>query len=69
MSWSFAIVNKRLAEIYFDKNRSGIKFRGHCFVKKNEYKTKHELAWIKEDTRKFKFVYRNNHYRPIGQET
>ena len=50
-AWQFAIVNKKLAEIYFDelkKNKGRIK--GHCYIDKNTYKTKQEQAWIKKDT-------------------
>lgn len=63
MSWCFAIINNKLAEIYFDKTKKGPKFLGHCYVKKEEFKTKQEQKWIKQDTEKFKFVYRNKKYK------
>lgn len=44
MSWCFALVNGRLAEMYFDKTKSGVKFQGHCYVDKSESKTKKELG-------------------------
>lgn len=65
MGWSFAIINNKLAEIYFEKKRGKIKFLGHCYVKKSEYKLKDEKGWIRKDTAKFRFVYRNGDYRRI----
>lgn len=65
MPWCFAIVNNKLAEIYFDETKKGPKFRGHCYVKKEEYKTKNEQKYIKEDTAKFRFVYRKGGYKRI----
>ncbi len=57
--WCFAIVNNRLAEISFDK-RYGI--YGHCYVKREEYKTKQEGKWIREDIKKCRFTYRKGYY-------
>jgi hypothetical protein len=63
MSWCFAIVNNKLAEIHFnDKTRE---VWAHCYVKKNEYKSKQEQKWIKQDTAKARFVYRNKKYKKI----
>lgn len=63
MGWCFATVNNRLAEIYFDRKKSGrVKIRGHCYVKKAEYKTKQEQKWIKEDTAHVKVAYKNKRY-------
>lgn len=69
MAWCFAIVNNKLAEIYFNKTKHGPKIWGHCYVKKNEYKTKQEYGWIKEDTAKLKFIYRMSKYRKILRES
>ena len=66
MSWCFAIVNGRLAEIFFEKKGNKLKFLGHCYVKKEEYKTQKELRWIDEDTKKFKLIYRKSKYKPIN---
>jgi len=63
MSWSFAIINNKLAEIYFEKNKRGIKFLGHCYVKESEYTLKEEREWIKKDIAKVQLVYRNSKYR------
>jgi hypothetical protein len=62
MSWCFATVNNRLAEIYFDKMKNGPKIWGHCYIKKSSYKTKQEQNWIKQDTAKFRLSYRNRKY-------
>ncbi len=40
MSWCFAIVNNRLAEIYFEEKKGKTKIIGYCYVKEEEYKTK-----------------------------
>jgi len=66
MFWCFAIVNNKLAEIYFNKKNNRINICGHCYVKKEEYKTKKEQLWIKEDTEKIKLIYRNKKYRLIS---
>lgn len=69
--WCFAKVNNRLAEIYFEERKAGPKIIGHCYVSAKDYKTKKEQAWIKADTAKFKFVYRDRKYRnldPNGPE-
>ena len=63
MGWCFAIINNRLAEIYFEKNKSGIKFLGHCYVKESEYTLKEEREWIKKDIAKVQLVYRKGNYR------
>lgn len=66
MSWCFAIVNNRLAEIYFDKRKTGsVKITGHCYVRREEFKTKKEQKMIDKDVAKVKVVYRNKKYRLI----
>ena len=40
MNWSFAKINNKLAEIYFDDKQGKPKIFGHYLVKKSEYKTK-----------------------------
>lgn len=42
MYWSFALINNKLAEIYFETKKGIIKYIGHAFVKKSEYTTKRE---------------------------
>lgn len=65
MNWCFAILNGRLAEIFFEKKGKKLNFLGHCYVKKEEYRTKKEQKWIDEDTEKFKFSYRKTKYKLI----
>ena len=63
MGWCFALVNNRLAEIFFDKIPKGkTKIRGYCYVHKSEYKTKKEQKWIRENTAKVKLTYRKGRY-------
>lgn len=63
MGWCFAIVNDKLAEIYFDKTKSRkLKIRGYCYVKRDEYKTTQEQKWIRADTAKVKLTYRKGKY-------
>lgn len=65
MTWCFAIVNNRLAEIYF-KSEGKKEILGHCYVYEKEYKTKQEKKWIKEDTAKYKFEYKKEKYTKIN---
>lgn len=60
--WCFAVVNEKLAEIYFDKKNNEPRIWGHCYVNISEFKIKRELNQIKKDTKKFHFVYRNKIY-------
>ena len=65
MGWCFAIVNKRLAEIFFDQKKGKSVISGHCYVKKNEYKSAMEKKWILADTKKYTFIWRKNKYKRI----
>jgi len=65
MSWCFAIINGKLAELYFEKTKNSLKFKGHCYVKKEEFKTKQEQKWIQKDTEKFIFSYRKKKYKRL----
>lgn len=65
MCWSFALINGRLAEVYFRKTKKGINFYAHAWVKKSEYKTKKEQSYIEKDTKKVKLKYRNGKYEQI----
>ena len=64
--WCFGVVNNRLAEIYFDKKGGKVDILGHCYVKKEEYKTKQEKRWIEKDIKRAKFTYRNKKYRLVA---
>lgn len=65
MSWCFAILNGRLAEIFFERkeNEKEPKIMGHCYVSVSEYKTKKEQKMIEQDTKRYHFSYRNKVYR------
>lgn len=65
MSWCFAIINGRLAELFFDReeDEKEPKILGHCYVSKSEYKTKREQRMIEKDTERYRFSYRNKKYR------
>lgn len=63
--WHFALVNGKLAEVFYDKKQGKKKYFGHCYVKSEDYKTKKEQKWIKEDTAKYKFSYRNKTYKDL----
>ncbi len=68
MYWSSAVVNNKLAEIFFDKGKNGrIKISGHCYVKKSEYKTMQEQKLIAEDIKRTKVPYRNKKYDLVKQ--
>lgn len=62
MNWCFAIINNKLAEIFFEKNKERIKFLGHAYVKEEDYDSIKEKKWIREDTIKTKFTYRKGKY-------
>jgi len=66
MGWQFAVVNGRLAEIYFDELKGNKRrLRGHCYVNKKEFKTKQEQKWIAKDIKHNRFSYRKKHYRSL----
>lgn len=60
--WSFGLVNKKLAEIFFDRKNAKIMFTGHAYVKREEYKTKSEISWIEKETKRVQLVYRQGKY-------
>lgn len=63
MGWCFAIVNNKIAEIFFQRKRGKLYLEAHCYVKESEYKTKREKLWIAKDSKKYKFTYRNGVYK------
>ena len=64
MYWHFAIINNRLAEIYFDKDKKGNpEFEGHCYVNREEFRTKAERKAIDEDIAEYRFSYRKGKHR------
>ena len=66
MYWSFAILNGRLAEVFFDTLKGGKpKVHSHGYVKRTEYKTRHEKKMIDDDTKKNRLSYRKGKYRRL----
>lgn len=65
MGWCFAIVNGKLAELFFEKENGVIKMLGHAYVKESEHRTKREKLWIKRDTARYKFSYRKSKYKDL----
>ena len=63
MGWCFALINGRLAEIFFDEKRGKRIFFGHAYVKESEYQSKREKIWIEKDTKKCQFSYRKGVYK------
>ena len=65
MGWSFALINGRLAEIFFERedDEKEPKMQGHCYVSADEYTTKREKKYIEQDTKKYQFSYRKGVYR------
>ena len=61
MSWCFALINNKLAEIFLDDEKKGI--NGYCYVDRNRYKTKKEQKWIETDTKIHQYSYRKNIYK------
>ena len=61
--WSFATVNGKLAEIYFEKSKGELLFDGHCYVNRSEYKTKKEQKYIDQDTKVYNFIFRKGKYK------
>lgn len=57
--WQFALVNGRLAEVFFEKGR----ICGYCYVEASEYKTKQEKQQIKSDTEKLQLTFRKGIYK------
>ena len=63
MNWCFALINNRLAEIYFDKTKGGKrKIHTHCYVRRNEFRTRHEQEMINADIKMVRLVYRDKQY-------
>ena len=57
--WCFALINNRLAGIYFDEK--GI--FGYAYVTRNEYLTRKEQKRINADTEKFQFSYKRRMFK------
>lgn len=67
--WCFAIVNNKLAEIFFEKKAGKTHIYSHAHVKPEEYQTRREQQWIKDDTSKFQFVFQKGKYRDLKKNS
>jgi hypothetical protein len=63
LKWCFAVINGKLGEIFFDKNKNGkSKIHSHCYIKREEY-SKKEQKMIDTDIAKYRFTWRNGVYK------
>ena len=62
MNWQFALINGRLAELFFEKEKGKVRMLGHAYVKRSEYKTKREQRMIDADLKKMQFRYRKKEH-------
>jgi len=68
MGWCFAIINGKLAEMFFEPRKTGNpKIMGHAYVEREEYKTKREQKMIDMDIAKYRFSYRNKIYKDLNK--
>ena len=68
--WSFGMINGKLAEFHFEIKKGKFYFTyGHCYVKREEFKTRREQKMIDEDIKKYQFTYRKGKYRKVGDST
>lgn len=70
MCWNFAIINNRLGEIYYKKDKNGkVKFQGHCYVTKKEIEamSKQEKRCMEADIKKGRIIYRNKKYKLVSK--
>lgn len=63
--WSYALINGRLAEIYFDKKGDKIVFEGHSYISPKETFTKIEARALEHDIQHTQLTYYRKHYRQI----
>ncbi len=61
--WSFALINGRLADIYFEAGKGLAGISGHGYINRESYKTKYEQKMIETDIKKYNLTYRNKKYR------
>mgnify|MGYP001584870719 CR=1 FL=1 len=67
--WCFALLNSKLAEIFFHKNKDGqATIYAHCYVKTEDYTTKKERAWVEKDISRFRVTYRRGKYKIITSQ-
>ncbi|KKU81961.1 MAG: hypothetical protein UY07_C0006G0041 [Parcubacteria group bacterium GW2011_GWA1_47_8] len=67
--WAFAIVNRKLSEIFFKVRNGKMSVYAHCYVEESEYKAKWEKKAIQNDTEKYRFIWRNKEYKRVQPKT
>jgi len=66
MHWCFAMINGRLAHVFFDIKRGNKKhIFGHSYIKASELRTAREKRVMKNDIKKTRLSYRNKKYRRL----
>ncbi len=66
--WCFAMLNGKLAEIHFKKKNGESIIWGHCYVKREEFKTKREQRMIDDDTKKVQLTWRKGVYTRVTKK-
>ena len=69
MNWQFALINGRLVELFFEKEKGIVRMLGHAYVKRSEYKTKREQKMIDADLKKMQFRYRKKRHTYMNSVT
>lgn len=60
--WSYALINGRLGEIYFDRKRGKIIYEGHSYLRPNERLTLREAAALQHDVDRTQLSYYRKQY-------
>ncbi len=63
--WSYAIINGRLGEIYFDRKKGRIIYEGHTYLHPNEHLTLREAAALQHDVWHTHLSYYRKKYRHL----
>jgi len=68
--WAYALVNGRLADIYFEKGKGTKAIFGHGYLDKIKSRwSKEDKALMKKDIQKNRFTYRKGKYYPAKSTT
>ncbi len=63
--WSYALINGRLGEIYFDCKHGKIIYEGHSYLRKDERLTLREAAALQHDVARTQLSYYRKKYRSL----
>ena len=61
--WSYALINGRLGEIYFDHKHGKIIYEGHSYLRPEERLTQREVNALQYDVSRTQLSYYRHHYR------